>query len=238
MAMADEGDRVGKIENLPLHERVYRQIKVALMAGRLSPGEVVTLRGLASELGTSVMPVRDAVRRLASEGALEALPHRAMHVPEVSLKRFAELTEVRAMLEGRAAGLAAERISAEELTRVVEFNDRLTRSIKGRDTETVTTENQQFHFAIYAASRSEVLVSIIEALWLQAGPCIVHMHRHSLNRSDREDLSEVAIANHAAIVHALHARDPQAAEAAMKKDIFDAAAYLRASVETRIAAAS
>lgn len=236
--MDDESQRIGRIEHLPLHERVYQQIKVALMSGRLSPGEAVTLRGLASELGTSVMPVRDAVRRLASEGALEALPHRAIRVPEISVKRFAELTEIRVMLEGRAAAHASERISAEELRRVVESNGRLTESIRRRDTAKVTTENQRFHFAIYAASRSDVLVSIIESLWLQAGPFIVQLHRHSLNRKGLENLGEIAITNHAAIVSSLQTRDPLAAEAAMQKDITDAAAYLRASLEADVAAAS
>ena len=73
------------------------------MAGRFQPGQTVTLRGLARSLGTSPMPVREALRRLIAERALDLGPNRSARVPVVTSAKYAEICEVRIALEGLAA---------------------------------------------------------------------------------------------------------------------------------------
>src|SRR5215475_7570597 len=89
--------------------RVYRSLARGLMAGMFKPGEAVTLRTLAKRLGTSAMPVREAVSRLIAERALVLLPNRSVIVPRMSRERFVELTETRQVLEGMVSEAACVR---------------------------------------------------------------------------------------------------------------------------------
>src|SRR5579863_5105990 len=71
-----------------LHLRVYQELRRALIAGVFLPGQPVTLRQLVKSLGTSIMPVRDAVGRLIAAGALEMLPNRSVIVPLMTRRKF------------------------------------------------------------------------------------------------------------------------------------------------------
>src|SRR5262245_16086529 len=98
------------IDNGTLGQRVYNELRDYLMVGGVQPGEKVTLRQLTTAFGTSLMPVREAVQRLAAEGALEVLPNRAIRVPLMTKGRVDEILRVRLTLEGMAVEEAAKRI--------------------------------------------------------------------------------------------------------------------------------
>ncbi|MEA2851488.1 MAG: hypothetical protein QOE02_1507, partial [Rhodospirillaceae bacterium] len=91
-----------------LAQRAHRELRAALMRGDFLPGTALTLRGLAERLGTSIMPVREAVSRLAAEQALELQPNRAIVVPELSRREIDELWRIRCLIESDAAAIAAE----------------------------------------------------------------------------------------------------------------------------------
>src|SRR3546814_15849232 len=93
-----------------LHAHAYEQIKEALIEGVYRAGQKVTNRALAAALGTSVMPVREALRQLAAEGALDILPNRTVQVPVLTRERLLEITSIRTRLEGLAAAKAAMRL--------------------------------------------------------------------------------------------------------------------------------
>ncbi|OYZ90539.1 MAG: GntR family transcriptional regulator, partial [Xanthobacter sp. 17-67-6] len=112
------GTRMGRIVRVTLADTVYRDLKELLLAGRAAPGERFTLRGLAGAIGTSAMPVREAVSRLAAENALEVLPNRAVRVPLMSRARFEELRLIRSSLEGLAAETAAVNADAADLEEI------------------------------------------------------------------------------------------------------------------------
>ena len=78
----------------PLHEQVHRQIRRSLMEGRFRPGQVLTIRELATQLGTSIMPVRDALQKLTVEQALELTASRSVRVPIISARKFTEICDV------------------------------------------------------------------------------------------------------------------------------------------------
>src|SRR5438045_6125667 len=96
-------------ERNTMRVRVYRALARGLMAGMFKPGEAVTLRTLAHRLGTSAMPVREAVSRLIAERALVLLPNRSVIVPRMSRARFIELSETRQMLEAAVTKTACAR---------------------------------------------------------------------------------------------------------------------------------
>ncbi|RYF65754.1 MAG: GntR family transcriptional regulator, partial [Comamonadaceae bacterium] len=86
---------INHVEITTVAARVYRELKDYLAAGQLMPGQKLTLRELATALGVSPMPVREAVSRLTAEGALEALPNRRIRVPLLAKARFSELLRIR-----------------------------------------------------------------------------------------------------------------------------------------------
>ena len=112
-----------------LGQQVYRRLYDRLMSGALLPGAKLTLRGLAEELGTSMQPIREAVSRLAAEGALELAPNRLIRVPCFSRAQTDELWSMRVLLEGYAAALFATRAESDEIARLVEINESSTRWI-------------------------------------------------------------------------------------------------------------
>ena len=102
-------------EDGPLHDRVYRRLRDALITGRIVPGRAVTLRGLAQSLGVSPMPVREAIRRVSAEGGLIVGANRRVWVPDMDADRFDELVRTRTLLEPEAAVRALPHIDAARL---------------------------------------------------------------------------------------------------------------------------
>src|SRR4249920_1390009 len=103
---------VPKLQRNTLNEEVYEQLKQALMSGRIAPGSTMTIRSLASSFGISVMPVREALRRLVAEHVLVLLPNRSVALPVFTRERFDEITRIRTSLEGLAAEAGGPQITA------------------------------------------------------------------------------------------------------------------------------
>lgn len=208
----DIGNAIGPVERETLNERVYRELKNSIMAGAFRPGSELTLRSVADALGTSLMPVRDAMRRLAAERALEVLPSRKIAIPMLSVEEFLELRRVRILLEGEAVAIAASKINRRQLNNVKTLLKRLEGLTKGGRGE-FWKLNQKLHFTVYEAADSPLLLSIIETLWLQVGPLFtrISVARAVKNSTDPHDL----------LYRALEAHDPVAARAALEADLTD-----------------
>jgi len=196
-----------------LNDRVYAELKKAIIAGRFEPGSVMSIRSLSAALGTSAMPVRDAVRRLATEQALEMLPNRSLKLPRMTAERFDEIRQVRVILEGFAMEEMARRANSKIIAELDAIN-RAMRSSSAKPPEFLL-ENQKFHFTIYRASQNRVILPMIESLWMQIGP-MLHLVINELG-------IKASTKWHNAIVSALRADEPKAARAALESDINDAA---------------
>ncbi|MFS8037109.1 GntR family transcriptional regulator [Xanthobacter sp. AM11] len=216
--------RVGRIVRQTLADQVYGDLKELLLAGRAAPGERFTLRGLASAIGTSAMPVREAVSRLVAENALEVLPNRAVRVPLMPRARFEELRLIRSSLEGLAAATAAAAATDAELAEVVRCADLFAaeRAKKRPDGAAAMRHNKDLHFALYRAAHLPTLMQMIEGLWLQIGPVLNLDFRAGPERVRQGE----AHIHHAALVAALLARDPQAARTALVADIWSAGDFI------------
>ena len=95
--------------------QVYRELRKALMHGRFTPGQVLTIVELSKSLNTSTMPVRDALSRLISEQALQAMPNRSVRVPLIDAARLMDLRRARTLIEGEALALAAPRLTPNDI---------------------------------------------------------------------------------------------------------------------------
>jgi len=215
---------IGVLPKETLGDRVAGELRALLMAGKLAPGEKLSLRKVAEAIGVSMMPVREAISRLAADGALEVLPGRAVRVPIMSLSQFRELTRIRLVLEGFAAEEAARNASEADAAAIAEA-ERIFReaaeSTPPNSTEAVTA-NHKLHATLYRAAGMPTLVEMIERLWLRAGPV--------LNLDMRSDPDRLkggsAVQAHAALLVALRARDDAGARRAIEADISAAAAHI------------
>jgi DNA-binding GntR family transcriptional regulator len=198
------------------------------MAGLFKPGESVTLRGVADALGTSVMPVREAVRRLVSERALEMPSSRSIRVPLMSLSHFDELCACRMLLEGEAAFQAASRCDSALSTLLTDLDRQYSASAAHGDTAGLLATNQTFHFTIYRAGGSDLLFSMIETLWLQSGP---YLNLLITSEDKGRDIHEKLGTSHNDLLGALARQDGEAARAAIVADIRDAADLYRIRIE-------
>lgn len=209
-----------------LGESAYARIAGLLTSGQVAPGERLSLRDLADRLGTSTMPIRAAVSRLAEYGALEVSPNRAVRVPVMSAGRFAELADLRQQMEGLAAERAAQAATAKDILAIARiersFADNVARAQP--DGARAVALNRDLHFAIYAAARMPLLEGVIERLWLLAGPVL----NLDMRADPRRLANTPAPRFHAAALAALRARDGAAARAAIAGDIAEAAAFILA----------
>jgi DNA-binding GntR family transcriptional regulator len=202
---------VAQIDFAPLHERVYDELRSALISGKFSPGQKLTSRKLAAALGTSDMPVRAAISRLTAEGGLIQLPNGTFIVPVLSQDQFREVMELRALLEGRATALACGHIDANGFRRLHRYSLELDAASKDEDIVRYLEINQKLKFTIYAYCSSSTLRSLIELLWLQAGP-VLRYHSKVLRDITRINFHRQAIAS-------LERGDRAAASRAIARDI-------------------
>ncbi len=208
-----------------VQDRVYSELRRALIGGLFEPGQVLTIRTLADALMTSTMPVREALGRLITEQALEALPNRTVRVPPITLDRLDDLLRARILIEGEAIRLAVPRMTAAELIAAEEIMREWQELRLGGNPQTVDREvalNHAFHFVLYNACGSAILIPMIESLWLQSGPC-TRAAIFAFSDAGRHD----ADSHHIAILNALKARDAAAAQAALCADISRPFAVLR-----------
>lgn len=181
------------------------------MSGRYAPGTKITIRGLAEALGISPTPVREAVGRLAAEGAIEAQPNAWMRVPLLPAATLEELREIRVSLEGMATARAVSAMTAEERTGLHAAEARIVHlRPTGRPAEMIPAI-RAFHFTLYRAARAPVLLQLIEGLWLRTGPAVNLLFPDYTSR-ERGRLR-------ARVLRAVDRGDADAARAAMEQDI-------------------
>lgn len=160
----------GGSDDIPIHEQVFRELRRQILFGGFLPGRAITLRGLASSLGVSPMPVREAVRRLIAERALELHGNRRVSIPAMTPDKFSQIAFARSVLEPELAARALPSFGSRELRRLREIDAKVDRSMKAGDLEGYMRANHAFHFTIYRLSGADTLLALVESVWLQFGP--------------------------------------------------------------------
>lgn len=118
-----------------LNASVYADLRVKLITGVLKPAEAVSIRKLAKSYGVSTMPVREALRQLASEGALNSAARKTFRVPDLTTKEASNLFFVRGVLEGAAAEIASQRVTTKTLSLLEKFVEKTHRFLEARDAQ-------------------------------------------------------------------------------------------------------
>lgn len=204
-----------------LQDQVHRQLCDLILDGRLAPGETITVQGLADAFGVSPMPVREALKRLTAAGALSVVSGRSVGIAPLSRARLTDLRNVRMEIEALACGWGVLGATPADLAAAEGHLADLEAASEAGDREGYLRSNRGLHFTIYRASRSEILLGIIEALWLQISP-----YFHKLRES-----YTVANSHHREMVEALRARDEAAMREALRADIDSAYRSLMVKLE-------
>lgn len=143
-------------------QNAYDSLRAAIHAGKLRPGQPMRETEIAERLGISRTPVRDALKRLESEGLLAAAPRRGLVLTELDQQQVSEIYAVRDVLEGLAARLAAQHASSAEIAAMRDLLERQTRTQPG-DAAALARLNRVFHDVVYRAARNRYLVSVLDS---------------------------------------------------------------------------
>jgi DNA-binding GntR family transcriptional regulator len=199
------------ISKLPDHERAYRGLREMVLYGELAPGQPVTIQGLVDALGLGMTPVREAIRRLTSQGALVFKDNRRVQVPRMSLSEYGELAFARLCVEPELARRSVENMTDDDVSRLAELDRAVDLAIERGDVRGYLENNHQFHARLYALSGAAVLLAISEMLWLRSGPSL----RIMLGRHGTANLPD----KHQEALAAMRARDAEGVAQAIREDI-------------------
>ncbi|SHF25869.1 GntR family transcriptional regulator [Desulforamulus putei] len=195
-----------------VRDKVYRQLRQAILEGRLKPGERLVERKLADILRVSRTPVREAIRMLELEGLVAHLPRGGTVVARVSDLEVLEIYRIRAVLEGLAARMAAEKIKPEQLQQLVGLMEDIEGYASGGDLESLEKAHQQFNDVIYQAADSQRLYAMITSL-------VEHINRYTRVGYCHPGRIEEATQEHRLLVEAIKMRDGSLAERIAREHI-------------------
>ena len=188
------------------------------MVGAFVPGQLMSLRKLATSFGTSPMPIREALTRLVVINALEDTASGSVRVPHLTPKKLNELFALRELIEGLAAEMACRNVTPALIAQLTSINQELLDAIAKRHLIGCLSSNQRFHFTLYEAAGTEVFMPLIESLWLQFGPT---MYFSLLSPDMPWDASA-----HVEILEGLQAKKPAVARRGVLRDIRNTALSL------------
>lgn len=197
--------------NIAAHDQLYRTLRMRIMYGEISPGQAFTLRGIAAEFGVSTTPAREALKRLAAEGALSISATGRFQTPELSSDRIEELASLRALIEVELASRALPRAHMALVERLQVINNSISVAVVKADAVTYIRTNLEFHRTLYLRAQAPAMLATVETVWLQLGPTMRALYG-KLQRKDPP-------VNHRLILAALKAGDEPSLRVAVRADV-------------------
>jgi len=207
----DPANPGAKPTNPPVHEQVYRTLREQILFGEMAPGQAVTIQGLTQSLGAGMTPVREAIRRLTSDGALVFQGNRRVSVPQLTERDVEQLVLVRKTMESELVRRATRQIDQTAISRLDRLDHCLDQAIAAGDVVGYLTNNHLFHACLYEQANAPILTELVNRVWLRFGPSL----RVVCGRFGTQNLAD----HHKEVLQALHTRNPDAAAKAIVKDV-------------------
>ena len=193
------------------HDHVYRTLRAEIMHGEIEPGVPMTLRGIGKRFDVSMTPAREAVRRLAAEGALTISASSRVSTPELNRDRIEELAAVRALLETELASRALPRAHLALIDRLNAIDGLISEAVAKGDAVTYIKRNLEFHRTLYLRAQAPAMLALAETVWLQLGPTMRKLY---------ERLKQAQVpGHHRRILAALRAGDEPGLRLAVRTDV-------------------
>jgi DNA-binding GntR family transcriptional regulator len=181
-------------------------LRSELASGVLQPGDRIRQEQLAAELGSSIVPVREALKTLEAEGQIRYLPHRGFQVAQFGLEELIETHRLRSLLEDEAVRIAIDRLCEDDFLLLESAIDKMEQASSELDVTAMNAGNYDFHFTIFNAAGMPRLTQFVHLLWQSTNAYRV------LYFTDAEHRSRVN-AEHRRVVELLRAKDVDGAVA-------------------------
>ena len=172
------------VEPSLLTDKVFTAIHEAIMSGELAAGARLRVRDLAAQVGTSVMPVREAIRRLEEAGLAERVPHKGAVVKRLTLTELEHVYDVRILLETEAAGLGGPLVEAEGCARMNRLCDEMAEAVGDGRIVDALNHDEALLTILYSAAGNPVLLEMIRGLWQRCRPYKILGARRAVESSD------------------------------------------------------
>lgn len=209
---------------LPLRDIVFNTLREAILKGELLPGERLMEIQLASKLGVSRTPIREAIRMLEQEGLAVTMPRKGAEVARMTLKDMEDVLEVREALDELAAQIACDKITKEQLAALKKTKEEFVTSIEDGDVKKLAEADVRFHDVIYNSTDNTKLVTLLNNLREQ-------MYRYRIEYLKNPDNYPGLLKEHDDIVEALEARDKAKVTEIMHKHVANQALAVKDVIE-------
>ncbi|TZE82872.1 GntR family transcriptional regulator [Calorimonas adulescens] len=196
----------------PLRDLVFEYMKEGIISGEFKPGQRLMEVQLASKLGVSRTPIREAIRKLELEGLVIMMPRKGAYVSDLSQKDILEVFEVRTALEGLAAALAAERMSNDEIRMLTDIMENFKDYVDKSDENGIIEADTEFHNLIFQSTRNDKLIQINNNLQEQ-------LKRFRIKYLEAYKRPNKLIPEHERIVEAIKKRTPETARKAAERHL-------------------
>jgi DNA-binding GntR family transcriptional regulator len=198
---------------------VYENLLDAILQGEIPPGTRLTEQMLVDWLKVSRTPIREALRRLETEGLVKTIPYRGAMVNLLNSQEIKDEYTIRAALEGLAAELAVNNISDEKIDDLAALNIKMQATFFDGDLDGFLDLNYSFHLEFYSCSNCPRLLAMIDASWRKINIYRRFFYKHAKGLEFEETI-------HEELLQACRDREPQKAHQIMQKSCFDAAEYM------------
>jgi DNA-binding GntR family transcriptional regulator len=218
---------INAIQTPTTQEMVYRELERAIVTARIKPGEKLVAEKLARQMGTSRIPVREAIGRLEARNFLTVQPKKGTTVNELSEKNLKEILEIRLMLEraaARKAAIAATKDTVDDLDRL---NRQYIAAQQKKDSDRTLSVNREFHFSIYRGASMPILLSMIRNLWDQVSPYYHLMFRQTVFHDP-----QTGHGYHQKIIDGMAANDPQTVSKWLEIDLVESTDFVMNVIRT------
>lgn len=192
------------------NQAVYEALRKGIIEGKLRPGQKIIMREVAKEFGLSDIPVREAIRRLESDGFVSFTPHIGAIVSKIDEHEFVETYLIRIELESLATRLAAPHISSSDIEYLINKNNEMKNALNENKYEKVGMINRDFHLRIYRAAPYPHLYQLIVSLWER-------VERTQSVFAYAPERATASVSEHEKIIDALRRKNVTLAENLVKK---------------------
>jgi DNA-binding GntR family transcriptional regulator len=182
---------------------VLDELRRRLSSGRLVPGDQIRQELVASELSTSVVPVREALKTLESEGQVVHIPHRGFFVARLERNELIELCDIRSALEAMAVRRGLPSMEGDTIEAMEQLIAGMEESDASGDVATMVEQDRKFHFLLYSACGLSQLLRLITTTWDQSDPYRAMFFNDGHHRVTNH-------AEHKEILEAVRSRDAEA----------------------------
>jgi DNA-binding GntR family transcriptional regulator len=207
------------------------ELRDAIVRGDLAPGEKIRQEATAQQLGMSLIPIREALKTLSTEGVVTYVPQRGYFVTELPADAIADIYLVRDTLERQAEALAVERLTPQDLAAMQRHLRDQERAVEAQDAVEMIATNRRFHFAVFDRCENAWLLRFVTQLWDTLDPYRVLSYRRMWLEDPERHLPAEILAEHQRILGALERGKTARALALLEQHRARSETFLRVLVE-------